>query len=91
MAAAGRAQRGVDPMPVIDLLRRSAETVMPRTGPLPGACAEETTTLLRWLERPGTRLVSATEPWSSPARAAGRWRPFVAAVGLARGALRGVP
>ena len=52
-AAAGRARRGVDPMPVVELLVASAETVLPRPGPLPGASAEETTTLLRWVERPG--------------------------------------
>ena len=56
----------------------------------PGASAEETATLLRWVEQPGTRLVSCTAPWSSPARGAGRWRPFMAAVGLARSQLAGV-
>ena len=91
LAAAGRAVRGVDPMPVIDLLCRSAETVLPGPGPLPAASAEETITLLRWLERPGTRLVSASSPWSSPAQAAGRWRSFVSAAGLARNVLRGLP
>ena len=84
LAAAGRARRGVDPMPVVGLLTASAETVIPGNGPLPGASAEETATLLRWVEGPGTRLVEATSSWRSPARAAGRWRPFMAAVGLAR-------
>lgn len=84
LAAAGRAGPGVDPMPVVDLLTASAETVIPGPGPLPGASAEETGTLLRWVERPGTRLVHSTGPWSSPARGAGRWRPFMAAVHLAR-------
>lgn len=89
LAAAGRARRGVDPMPVVDLLTASAETVVPKGGPLPGASAEETATLLRWVEAPGTRLVRTTQPWHSPARGAGRWRPFMAAVGLARGQLSG--
>lgn len=89
LAAAGRARRGFDPMPIVDLLTASAETVLPRPGPLPGATAEETTTLLRWLEQPGTRLVHTTSPWHSPARGAGRWRPFMAAVGLARSQLAG--
>jgi DNA polymerase-3 subunit epsilon len=84
LAAAGRAQRGVDPMPVIDLLRRSGETVAPRNSPLPGASAEETSTLLRWVEQPGSRLVFTTTPWVSPARGAGRWRPFMNAAGMAR-------
>ena len=37
LVASGRARRGVDPMPVVDLLVASAETVQPRPGPLPGA------------------------------------------------------
>ncbi|WP_231988148.1 DEDD exonuclease domain-containing protein [Nakamurella panacisegetis] len=89
LAAAGRARLGVDPMPVVDLLTASAETVVPRPGPLPGASAEETATLLRWVEEPGTRLVHTSEPWRSPARGAGRWRPFMAAVDLARAQLAG--
>ena len=50
----------------------------------PGASAEETGTLLRWIERPGTRLVRSTAPWSSPAAGAGRWRPFMKAADVAR-------
>jgi len=84
-AAAGRARRGVDPMPVVELLVSSAETVLPRPGPLPGASAEETTTLLRWVERPGSRLVRTTAAWFSPAAGAGRWRPFMKAADMARG------
>lgn len=89
LAAAGRARRGIDPMPIVELLIASAETVIPVAGPLPGASAEETSTLLRWTEQTGTRLVQATDPWLSPARGAGRWRPFMAAVGLARAQLGG--
>ncbi|HEY4991753.1 MAG TPA: DEDD exonuclease domain-containing protein [Nakamurella sp.] len=84
-AAAGRARRGVDPMPVVDLLVASAETVRPGPGPLPGASAEETTTLLRWVERPGARLVRTTAAWFSPAAGAGRWRPFMKTAEIARG------
>lgn len=87
LAAAGRATYGVDPMAVVHSLTASAETVIPVPGPLPAASAEETATLLRWVEQPGTRLVSTTEPWISPARGAGRWRPFMAAAGLARSQL----
>ena len=89
LAAAGRAGLGVDPMPVVALLTASAETVIPGPGPLPGASAEETGTLLRWVEGAGTRLVHSTQPWASPARGAGRWRPFMAAVDLARSQLAG--
>jgi DNA polymerase-3 subunit epsilon len=70
LAAAGRAGLGVDPMPVVARLT--------------AASAEETGTLLRWVEGSGTRLVHSSEPWTSPARGAGRWRPFMAAVDLAR-------
>ena len=84
LAAAGRARRGVDPMPVVDLLVASAETVLPGPGVLPAASAEETTTLLRWLERPGSRLVRVSQPWASPAAGAGRWRRFISAADLAR-------
>ncbi|MDQ2739957.1 MAG: DEDD exonuclease domain-containing protein [Actinomycetota bacterium] len=87
LAAAGRATYGVDPMAMVHSLTASAETVIPIPGPLPAASAEETATLLRWVEQPGTRLVSTTEPWISPARGAGRWRPFMAAAGLARSQL----
>ena len=83
--AGGRARRGVDPLPVVDWLVASAETVLPGPGPLPGASAEETTTLLRWIERPGARLVRSTAAWFSPAAGAGRWRPFIKAADMARG------
>lgn len=86
LAAAGRARRGINPMPVVDLLVTSAEVVEAGPGPL-AASAEETATLLRWVEQPGTRLVMTSSPWSSPIRAAGRWRPFMAAVELARSRL----
>ena len=70
-AAAARARRGVDPMPVVEAMVASAETVLPGTGPLFAASAEETGTLLRWIERPGSRLVRSTAPWSSPAAGGG--------------------
>ncbi len=88
-AAGGRAPRGVDPMPVIDLLVASADTVVPGRAPLPGGSAEECTTLLRWVEGQGTRLVRISRPWSCPVGAAGRWRPFMRAVDLAHGLASG--
>ena len=84
-AAGARAHRGVDPMPVVELLVASAETVLPGPGPLPAASAEETTTLLRWVERPGSRLVRSSAAWFSPAAGAGRWRSFMKAADMARG------
>lgn len=89
LVAAGTAQRGVNPMPVVRLLLASAETVLPQPGPLPAASAEETSTILSWLGLPGTRLVQASSGWLLPARSAGRWRSFAAAAAVARGQLRG--
>lgn len=89
LVAAGMARRGVDPMPVVALLRASAETVLPQPGPLPAASAEESSTILSWLDLPGTRLVHTSSPWSCPARASGRWRSFSTAAAVARGQLRG--
>jgi DNA polymerase-3 subunit epsilon len=77
LASAGVARRGVRPMPVVDALVAAAETVIPGEGPLHGAPAEETGVVLRWLNRPGTRLVYCDTPWSEPAKAAAGWRAWV--------------
>ena len=74
LAASGHAPVGVNPMPIVDLLVASAETVLPRPGPLPAASAEEASTLLSWLETPGVRLVRLDGEWSSPIAGAGRYR-----------------
>ncbi|MFD0202764.1 MULTISPECIES: DEDD exonuclease domain-containing protein [Saccharothrix] len=78
LASAGVARRGTRPMPVVDALAASAETVVPGEGPLFGAPAEEVGVVLRWIDRPGTRLVYCERPWTSPASAAGAWREWVA-------------
>ncbi|XVV05576.1 DEDD exonuclease domain-containing protein [Actinosynnema sp. CA-248983] len=77
LASAGVAKRGVRPMPVVDALVAAAETVVPGEGPLYGAPPEETAVILRWLDRPGTRLVYCDQPWTSPAHAAATWRTWV--------------
>jgi DNA polymerase-3 subunit epsilon len=77
LASAGTAPRGVPPMPVVDMLVASAETVFPADPPLYGAPPEETAAILRWLNRPGTRLVRTTTPWSEPAHAAATWHPWL--------------
>jgi DNA polymerase-3 subunit epsilon len=74
LAAAGHAPRGVAPMPVIDALRATADVV----DDTHVALAEESECILRWLEEPGTRLASATEPWSMPAFGAGGLRGYLA-------------
>ena len=76
LASAGVARRGVPPMPVVEALVASAETVLPGPGPLAGAPAEETRLLLRWLDRPGTRLVRAAIPWRLPVGSAASWREW---------------
>jgi DNA polymerase-3 subunit epsilon len=77
LASAGVAQRGIAPMPVVDALVASAETVHAGAGPLRGAPAEEVATVLRWLDRPGTRMVRCSQPWTEPAHGAARWRPWL--------------
>ncbi|OLT46987.1 hypothetical protein BJF85_00590 [Saccharomonospora sp. CUA-673] len=83
LASAGTARRGTPPMPVVDALVASAETVLPSPGPLRGAPAEETALLLRWLTTPGTRLVRTTAPWCEPAAGAGGWGPWLDKVATA--------
>ncbi|MGH3878945.1 MAG: DEDD exonuclease domain-containing protein, partial [Actinophytocola sp.] len=77
LASAGVARRGVAPMPVVDALTASAETVLPEPGPLYGAPAEEVGVVLRWLDRPGTRMVRCSQPWTEPAMAAASWRGWL--------------
>jgi DNA polymerase-3 subunit epsilon len=74
LAAAGCAPRGVAPLPVVEALRATADVV----DETHIALAEESECVLRWLEGPGTRLVSATHPWSMPAYGAGRLRGYLA-------------
>lgn len=76
LAAAGHARRGVPPMPVVESLRNSAQTVRPGAGPLHGAPADEVRVLYRWLTTPETRLVHCTGGWSEPAGAAASWRAW---------------
>jgi DNA polymerase-3 subunit epsilon len=76
LAAAGVARRGVRPMPVIDALCLSAQTILPDAGPLRGAPAEEVHLLHKWLTTGGTRLVRAEPAWTEPARAAAAWLPW---------------
>ncbi len=88
LASAGRAERGVHPMPVVDALVASAETVLPAAGPLRGAPAEEVALVAGWLHQPGTRLVRTSSPYAEPALGAGRWATWA---GRARIAARDSP
>ena len=91
LAAAGRARRGVPPMPVVEALVASAETVRPGDGPLCGAPPEEVAVVTRWLERPGTRMVRTTTPWAMPAAGAGAWAGWVGRAREARREPAGAP
>jgi DNA polymerase-3 subunit epsilon len=59
--------------PSVEALRATAEHVPAPGGPGSAALPEETTLLVRWLETPGTRLVSADAGWALPVGAAARW------------------
>ncbi|MBD0860056.1 DEDD exonuclease domain-containing protein [Gordonia sp. zg691] len=72
LAAAGRARRGVSPMPVVDALIASAETVIPQPGPLRGAPAEEVGLIYRWMTEPGARIVATSDPVALPVGCAER-------------------
>nr|WP_214326637.1 DEDD exonuclease domain-containing protein [Nonomuraea sediminis] len=72
LAAAGVMPRGAHPVPFVESLVATAETVIPGPGPVHAASAEETECILRWLESPGTRLVEVDGEWALPARGAAR-------------------
>ncbi len=73
LTAAGVMPRGAHPVPYVEALVATAETVVPGPGPTPAASAEETETILRWLDSPGVRLVRVEGGiWSQPAYGAGR-------------------
>jgi DNA polymerase-3 subunit epsilon len=86
LAAAGVSPPRVHPRPTIDLLLATAETVTSGPGPTPSASAEETERILAWLERPETRLVTASAGWASPIRGAGRFRSLLRLAESASGA-----
>ena len=65
------AARGTDPRAVLQSLLDSGEVVEPGVGPAPAATPEESECILRWLEKPGTRLVALEGTWASPAYGAG--------------------
>ncbi|MGH8894739.1 MAG: DEDD exonuclease domain-containing protein, partial [Actinomycetes bacterium] len=89
LAGTAVAARTDDPRVVADTLVSAAEVVAPSHGPTPAASAEETECVLRWLERPGVRLVGLDGTWASPAYGAGGVRLWVDAAEEARGALGG--
>lgn len=76
LAAAGCAARGVPPMPVIEIVAKSAETVAPAPGPLRGGMGEEIGLTAAWLEGDGVRVVQGSAGYAEPARGAGVWQEW---------------
>lgn len=81
LAAAGTVPPQARPRPYVDALIATAETVFPPSGGAPGgvalgappstgATAEEMECVLRWLDRPGVRLVEVGGTWTCPAHGA---------------------
>jgi DNA polymerase-3 subunit epsilon len=84
LAGAAVVERGVDPRPVADAMRATAETVVPGFGPTPACSAEETECVLRWLEQPGNRLIALEGTWACPTFGAGGVRFWADAADEAR-------
>lgn len=84
LASAGVARRGVAPMPVVEALAASAETVLPDSAPLRGASPEELAVIARWLDADGVRIVRASHGWSEPAHGAGSWQDWCVLARTAR-------
>ncbi|MCH9731312.1 MAG: DEDD exonuclease domain-containing protein [Actinomycetia bacterium] len=94
LAAAGVAPRGVPPMPVVDALSASAQSVLPTAEfstsppsgwyPPNGGLVEETALLTRWLIQPEVRIVRTEAGYCSPLGAAGRWFHWAASARSAR-------
>jgi DNA polymerase III subunit epsilon len=92
LAAAGNARRGVPPMPVVDAITATAQSILPTPAPLGGALVEETALIARWLTQAGVRIVRAETAsgmgYATPLAAAGRHAAWAAAAHSARAAAR---
>jgi DNA polymerase-3 subunit epsilon len=83
LAAATVAPHARAVLAAVQAAQATAATVVPGSGPLPAATAEETECILRWLEQSGTRLVALDGEWSSPLHGAGRWQAWLTAADAA--------
>jgi DNA polymerase-3 subunit epsilon len=70
LAGTAVSRLGEDPLPIIDSLCATAETVEAPVPPAPACHPEEASLVLQWLDSPGVRLVRASEPWAMPVRSA---------------------
>jgi len=59
-----------DPLAVVAAVQATAETVEPTIPPAPACHPEEAALILHWLDQPGVRIVSTTQPWSLPVNSA---------------------
>lgn len=94
LAAAVTAERGVPPIPLVDVACAGAQTVLPAAAPLGGALVEETALIARWLATPGVRIVRNQPGYAMPVGSAGRWAAWAAtarSAKLAAAALLGEP
>ncbi|TYP88385.1 DEDD exonuclease domain-containing protein [Blastococcus xanthinilyticus] len=83
LAAAGIAPRGTTVRSVLTDLLATAETVAGADGELTTS-VDETELVLRWLEKPGTRLVQLSGTLASPAPGTGAYSGFLARVDTGR-------
>jgi DNA polymerase-3 subunit epsilon len=70
LAATAVTRPDEDPLPVVEVLRATAEVVGPPVPPAPACHPEEARLVLDWLEQPGTRLVHVSDVWACPVRSA---------------------
>ncbi|MBM9461368.1 DEDD exonuclease domain-containing protein [Nocardioides sp. zg-536] len=81
LAGAGVIPSGADAVAYVEGLRASSETVLRTPGPTPAASAEESERVLRWLEKPGIRLVDVVGEWSCPVAGSARFATLLTKVG----------
>jgi DNA polymerase III subunit epsilon len=74
LAGSTTTPRGADPLPFIAALRACADAVTRPVAPATAASAEESETILSWLEAPGVRLVELDGCWTSPVAGAAALR-----------------
>ncbi len=72
LAAAGTVKFGFDPLPHIQALIATAESVASPVDPAPASVTEEAFDLLRWLESDSVRLVSLSAPAHLPIHCGGK-------------------
>lgn len=88
LCATATVPAGSDPRPVVDALCATAEPAPPPCPPASSAHPEETELVLRWLEKPGVRLIEADEGWGCPVRGAEAFAAPDAAAGMVAAARR---